>query len=130
MFHELQVLSTLRPSPDAFQQRVALTACTGETSVFEWRLRWQPDEEREEEEEQQQGQAEGQQPAAAGAAGAAEQLDEPAGSASSSSAARNITAGSDGGSASASDGGGRWVLESVARDASSDLPLPTTPHPK
>lgn len=36
-----RVLSTLQPSPDTFQQRIALTACTGETSVFDWRLQWE-----------------------------------------------------------------------------------------
>lgn len=121
----LQVLSTLRPSPDAFQQRVALTACTGETSVFEWRLRWQADEE----EEEQQREATGwQQMGAAAAQQEAASVDSSSG-ASSSSISGSPSSSSSGSNTSGSRSG-RWVLESVERDVSSDLPLPTTPHPK
>ncbi|PRW60354.1 riboflavin kinase isoform B [Chlorella sorokiniana] len=124
-----QVLSTLRPSPDAFQQRVALTACTGETSVFDWRLRWQPDEEGEQQQQQQQqlGSTDGQQQPAA----AAEVQQQQDGAASSSNGSSGNPSGSNGSTSSDSGSrGGRWVLDSVERDASSDTPLPTTPHPK
>jgi hypothetical protein len=91
------VLSTLRPGPDTFQQRVSLTAKSGETSVFDWLLRWHSEEVAGEGDSAAAG------PAAptAGAVGAA---------------ARRA-------------GRGRWVLESVRRDASTDSPHPSTPHP-
>jgi hypothetical protein len=123
----LQVLSTLRPAADAFQQRIALTACTGETSVFDWVLRWHP-----------VGSGNGAEEAVQSSSSAA---DEAAGS-TSSSGTRGISdsaavggSGNSGlaaaeASTSSSGGGGRWVLESVRRDAASDMPLPTTPHPK
>lgn len=98
-----QVLSTLRPAPGLFQQRVSLTACTGETSVFDWQLAWH---------------AEGGQGNNAGG---------------SSSSQESGSGGSTGrGSDSEPDAGarGRWVVESVRRDPSCDQPLPTTPHPK
>ena len=92
-----QVLSTLRLG-DTFQQRTALTACTGETSVFTWQLQWRREEPDEE------------------------------GSSSSRSCSSSSKSSSN---SSRRRGGGRWVLTSVRRDAAaSDLPLPTTPHPK
>ncbi|KAL4447546.1 hypothetical protein ABPG75_004765 [Micractinium tetrahymenae] len=111
-----QVLSTLRPAPGVFQQRISLTACTGETSVFDWQLAWHP--------EGDDGEAEG------GGGGSSRGSDGSSSSSSSSS--------SDGSSSSSSSsswqpgaaGRGRWVIESVRRDPSCDLPLPTTPHPK
>ena len=120
----LQVLSTLRPSPDAFQQRLSLTACTGETSVFEWRLRWQADE--EEEQQQPEAAADGQQ---LGATNQQEASSNVSSSSSSGGGGSSPSSGS-GGSSTSGSRGGRWVLESVERDVSSDLPLPTTPHPK
>ena len=89
-----QVLSTLRPSPDTFQQRVALTACAGETSVFDWLLQWRPEVSK------------------------------------SAKAGGSSSGSSDAAAAAAGSGGGRWVLVSVRRDASTDVPLPTTPHPQ
>ncbi|KAI7836203.1 hypothetical protein COHA_009928 [Chlorella ohadii] len=117
-----QVLSTLRPSPDAFQQRLSLTACTGETSVFEWRLRWQADE--EEEQQQPEAAADGQQ------LGATNQQEASSNVSSSSGGGGSSPSSGSGGSSTSGSRGGRWVLESVERDVSSDLPLPTTPHPK
>ena len=102
-----QVLSTLRPSPDLFQQRTALTARSGETSVFDWVLRWHPGEEEEE----------------AGGGGGS--------SSGGGGGADSNKSGSGRGSAAASgERGGRWVIESVRRDASADVLLPTTAHPK
>eukprot|EP00887_Chlorella_sp_A99_P003174 scaffold9.g3174.t1 len=103
------VLSTLRAG-DAFQQRTAVTACSGEEAVLEWRLRRRdPDE------------GGGSAASAGGSSSAAA----PGGDSSAS------------GSGSTSGGGGSvcsrnagWVIESVARDPACDEPLPTTPHPR
>ncbi len=103
-----QVLATLRPAPGVFQQRVSLTACTGETSVFDWQLAWHP--------------------AAAVSEAALASGDS---SSSSSSDSGGASCGSACGSLEPGTGArGGWVIESVRRDPSCDMPLPTTPHPK
>jgi hypothetical protein len=98
-----QVLSTLRPSPTTFQQRVALTACTGETSIFDWHLRWHSD------------------------ADSSSATDDGCTSDSNGPTAAAATAAA---AASTNSRGGRWELVSVRRDASTDVPLPSTPHPQ
>lgn len=117
-----RVLSTLRLG-GSFQQRVALTACTGEESVFEWTLH------------RAGGDTGG------GEAGASsESSDDEGGSGLMQEQQRrqeqlqllqrSWDAGSD--SEGESDGGGgrRWVVATIRRDGSCDSPLPTTPHPK
>lgn len=88
-----RVLSTLRLGPGSFQQRTALTACTGEEAVLVWHLRQRTATAAEE---------------GATASGDSEQHD----------------------SGLMEAPHGQWYVVDVHRDPESDVPLPTTPHPK
>ena len=111
-----RVLSTLRLG-GSFTQRMALTACTGEESVFEWSLQLVPDGPDYSSSSDEEGgpllPAYTTQPGGLGAR--------------NSSAAQEST---NSGGRGSEGRGGRWAVASVRRDGSCDVPLPTTPHPK
>jgi hypothetical protein len=125
LLESLQVKSSLQLSTDTFQQRVALTAKSGETSVFEWLLRWQPGQQRD-----CARATSGLQPGSSsgrGEGGTAASASSNSSSSAPASPSAELTSSVGGGT---EGGSGRWVLESVRRDPSTDLPLPTTPHPQ
>ncbi len=97
------MLSSFRGADGTFQQRTAVTSCTGEDAVLQWTLQWQP--------RRQASQTPGSGRDAGAGAGAGEGVvhwhEQEEGM-----------------------GEGAWVVVSCRRDPCTDEPLPTTPHPR
>lgn len=96
-----RVLGTLHMGRNGFQQRISLTARTGEESIFTWHLQWTVEDEEERDPDVQASSLHEEE-------SFIELTDE-----------MNIP-----------DKPGRWIVQRVERDSTADMYLPTTLQPK